>query len=52
MTVTVTRAEPVGSLLRPEELLRARARLDAGELTPERFKRVEDAMVDRAVALQ
>jgi 5-methyltetrahydropteroyltriglutamate--homocysteine methyltransferase len=48
----VTRAEPVGSLLRPAELLEARRRREAGHLGPAEFKRIEDAAVDRAVALQ
>jgi 5-methyltetrahydropteroyltriglutamate--homocysteine methyltransferase len=50
--MTVTRAEPVGSLLRPQELLRARAERADGQLAPPEFKRLEDAEVDRAVALQ
>jgi len=42
----------VGSLLRPPELLEARERFERGELPPAEFKRVEDAAVDWAVALQ
>jgi 5-methyltetrahydropteroyltriglutamate--homocysteine methyltransferase len=42
----------VGSLLRPPELLQARDDLAAGRLGPARFKRIEDAAVDAAVALQ
>jgi len=42
----------VGSLLRPPELLEARRRLEAGEITEATFKPVEDAAVDAAVALQ
>jgi len=42
----------VGSLLRPPELLEARERFERGELPPVEFKRVEDAAVDAAVALQ
>jgi 5-methyltetrahydropteroyltriglutamate--homocysteine methyltransferase len=42
----------VGSLLRPPELLAARERFDRGELDAAAFKRVEDAAVDAAVALQ
>jgi methionine synthase II (cobalamin-independent) len=37
-----TRAEPVGSLLRPAELKRARERREAGELGPAEFKRVAE----------
>lgn len=42
----------VGSLLRPPDLLSARAERDAGRLAPAAFKRVEDRAVDAAVALQ
>jgi 5-methyltetrahydropteroyltriglutamate--homocysteine methyltransferase len=42
----------VGSLLRPPELLQARARLAEGRLTAPEFKRIEDRAVDAAVALQ
>jgi 5-methyltetrahydropteroyltriglutamate--homocysteine methyltransferase len=46
------RAEVVGSLLRPERLRRAREERAAGRLAPAEFKSVEDAEVDRAIALQ
>jgi 5-methyltetrahydropteroyltriglutamate--homocysteine methyltransferase len=46
------RAEVVGSLLRPQRLRRAREEHAAGRLGPAEFKRVEDAEVDRAIALQ
>ena len=46
------RADVVGSLLRPPELLRARERYEAGDLSAPEFKRVEDLAVDRAIALQ
>jgi methionine synthase II (cobalamin-independent) len=42
----------VGSLLRPPELLRAREDLAAGRITQAEFKRIEDAAVDQAIALQ
>ena len=42
----------VGSLLRPPELLAARERLAAGDLTEEEFKRIEDRAVDEALRLQ
>jgi 5-methyltetrahydropteroyltriglutamate--homocysteine methyltransferase len=45
-------ADVVGSLLRPPELLEAQARLARGELSQPEFKRIEDAAVDAAVALQ
>jgi 5-methyltetrahydropteroyltriglutamate--homocysteine methyltransferase len=48
----VTRAEPVGSLLRSAELIEARREHEAGKLSPADFKRIEDAEVDRAVSLQ
>jgi 5-methyltetrahydropteroyltriglutamate--homocysteine methyltransferase len=48
----VTRAEPVGSLLRSGVLLEARREHEAGKLAPADFKRIEDAEVDRVVSLQ
>jgi 5-methyltetrahydropteroyltriglutamate--homocysteine methyltransferase len=42
----------VGSLLRPPELLDARERFERGVLDAPAFKRIEDAAVDAAVALQ
>jgi 5-methyltetrahydropteroyltriglutamate--homocysteine methyltransferase len=50
--VLTAHTDVVGSLLRPPELLRARERFAAGELTPSQFKRVEDAAVDAALTLQ
>ena len=44
--------EGVGSLLRPPELLEARRRRAAGELGAPEFKRIEDAAVQAAIALQ
>ena len=46
------RTDVVGSLLRPPELLDARARFERGELDAAGLKRAEDAAVDAAVALQ
>ena len=46
------RADVVGSMLRPEELLGARREYRDGRLTPAGFKRVEDAAVDECVAIQ
>jgi 5-methyltetrahydropteroyltriglutamate--homocysteine methyltransferase len=48
----VSRAEPVGSLLRPAGLLEARREHAAGRLDAAAFKRAEDAAVDRAIAVQ
>jgi 5-methyltetrahydropteroyltriglutamate--homocysteine methyltransferase len=45
-------AEVVGSLLRPAALLEARAQRLAGALPAAEYKRVEDAAVDEALALQ
>ncbi|MPZ15954.1 MAG: methionine synthase [Chloroflexi bacterium] len=47
-----THADVVGSLLRPRELLQARADLAAGRLAPTAFKAMEDRAVDEAIALQ
>jgi len=48
----ISRADVVGSLLRPPYLLAAREQLERGELTPAAFKAIEDRAVDEAVALQ
>ncbi len=50
-TTTIHRAENVGSLLRPQWLKDARARLAAGALPLPEFKRIEDRAVDEAVRL-
>src|SRR5689334_14014509 len=42
----------VGSLLRPPELLRARADVAAGRITQADFKLIEDQAVDQAIASQ
>ena len=46
------RAEVIGSLLRPRYLKEARKKWEAGELTTQRFKKIEDRAVDEAIALQ
>ena len=46
------RADVVGSLLRPSDLLEARKGLLSGTLSSEKFKAIEDRAVDRAIALQ
>ena len=46
-----TRADVVGSLLRPPELLEARKGFLSGTLSSEKFKAIEDRAVDRAIAL-
>jgi 5-methyltetrahydropteroyltriglutamate--homocysteine methyltransferase len=52
MTGNTSRAEVVGSLLRPPYLLRAQRDLSEERITPGEFKRVEDRAVDEALALQ
>jgi methionine synthase II (cobalamin-independent) len=46
------RADVVGSLLRPPELLEARRRFAEGEVSDAEFKRAEDRAVDWAILLQ
>src|SRR6202049_3757614 len=46
------RAEGVGSLLRPSDLVGARKRLESGEITQAEFKPIEDAAVRAAIELQ
>ena len=46
------RADHVGSLLRPPELLRARDRFHAGEIDRAELRAVEDAAITEAVRLQ
>ena len=46
------RADHVGSLLRPPELLRARADREAGHIDAAALRRVEDSAIRRAVRLQ
>jgi 5-methyltetrahydropteroyltriglutamate--homocysteine methyltransferase len=50
--VARARAEVIGSLLRPPELVAARKRAEAGELRPGEFKAIEDRAVDAALRLQ
>lgn len=46
------RSDVVGSLLRPLDLIDARAQLEAEELSPAEFKTIEDSAVREAIALQ
>jgi 5-methyltetrahydropteroyltriglutamate--homocysteine methyltransferase len=46
------RADHVGSLLRPPELVEARARVAAGERSAAQLREVEDAAIAAAVAMQ
>jgi 5-methyltetrahydropteroyltriglutamate--homocysteine methyltransferase len=50
--VALIRADIVGSLLRPPDLLAAREQRDAGRMDLAGFKKIEDRAVDNAVALQ
>ena len=43
--MSAVRSDVVGSLLRPDELKDARARLEAGTLAPAGFKTLEDRAV-------
>ena len=47
-----SRADVVGSLLRPPELLAAQEQLAKRAITPAQFKKIEDEAVDRAIALE
>jgi 5-methyltetrahydropteroyltriglutamate--homocysteine methyltransferase len=49
---TTYRADTVGSLLRPEYLVRARAQYEAGELDSTSYKQIEDRAVDQVIAMQ
>jgi 5-methyltetrahydropteroyltriglutamate--homocysteine methyltransferase len=51
-SIVTVRADIVGSLLRPPELLEARERHAAGGLSAAEFKRIEDRSVDWAIGLQ
>jgi 5-methyltetrahydropteroyltriglutamate--homocysteine methyltransferase len=46
------RSDVVGSLLRPDYLRDAQARLERGAMTPAAYKTIEDRAVDEAVAMQ
>ena len=48
----MARADVVGSLLRPPELLEARKGFLSGTLSSEKFKAIEDRAVDAAITLQ
>jgi 5-methyltetrahydropteroyltriglutamate--homocysteine methyltransferase len=50
--VAFIRSDVVGSLLRPANLLAARAGRAAGRMDPVRFSEIEDQAVDHAIALQ
>ena len=45
-------ADTVGSLLRPEYLVRARGEFEAGRMEPASYKEIEDRAVDQVIAMQ
>ena len=49
---TVYRADIVGSLLRPDYLVRARAQFESREMAPAIYKEIEDRAVDQVIAMQ
>ncbi|MBV9194186.1 MAG: cobalamin-independent methionine synthase II family protein [Solirubrobacterales bacterium] len=49
---TMYRADVVGSLLRPEYLVRARMQFESGDLAPAGYKAIEDRAVDQVIAMQ
>jgi 5-methyltetrahydropteroyltriglutamate--homocysteine methyltransferase len=51
-TLPPSRAEHVGSLLRPPDIKNARARLERGEIAAADLKQIEDEAIRRAVAKQ
>jgi 5-methyltetrahydropteroyltriglutamate--homocysteine methyltransferase len=50
--MTMYRADVVGSMLRPDYLLRAREAHAAGTIADAEFKRIEDRAVDECIAVQ
>ncbi|CAM4162308.1 5-methyltetrahydropteroyltriglutamate--homocysteine S-methyltransferase [Lacicoccus alkaliphilus] len=51
-TKNIYRADQVGSLLRPERIKNARRELEAGEITPEELRQIEDEEIKRVVKKQ
>ena len=51
-TTTIYRADVVGSMLRPRELVEARRAMREGRLGGEEYRAVEDAAVDAALRIQ
>jgi methionine synthase II (cobalamin-independent) len=52
VTASPYRAEQVGSLLRPTELLEARQQFNQGQLSEERLHEIEDASILKALEMQ
>ena len=46
------RADIVGSLLRPDYLVRARGQFQSGTMAPAHYKEIEDRAVDQVIAMQ
>src|SRR3954470_10095059 len=46
------RADHVGSLLRPQEVLQARDDFAAGQITAEQLKEIEDAAIQKIISMQ
>jgi 5-methyltetrahydropteroyltriglutamate--homocysteine methyltransferase len=46
------RADHVGSLLRPQEVLQARDDFTAGQITAEQLKEIEDAAIQKIISMQ
>src|SRR6201986_3906774 len=46
------RADEVGSLLRPQKIKDARARLEKGEIKPDDLRKIEDAEIEKVVRRQ
>jgi 5-methyltetrahydropteroyltriglutamate--homocysteine methyltransferase len=46
------RADHVGSLLRPQEVLQARGDFAAGQITAEQLKEIEDAAIQKIISMQ
>jgi 5-methyltetrahydropteroyltriglutamate--homocysteine methyltransferase len=49
---TVYRTDVVGSMLRPDYLVGARAQFESGEMGPALYKEIEDRAVDQVIAMQ
>ena len=49
---TVFHADVVGSMLRPPELVDSRARMRAGQLSPDEYLEIENRAVDQALEIQ
>jgi 5-methyltetrahydropteroyltriglutamate--homocysteine methyltransferase len=49
---TAYHADVVGSLLRPDYLVRARGQFESGEMAPAAYKEIEDRAVDQVIAMQ